>query len=257
MLAAQIDARPELGKYGPFGLPRAAQALRGWKKRCPPRMRTPEPYFLWAAIVNVLVSQGHLMAGLFILLGISTYLRRAQLLSLATANFIPPSSGVATHWSLLVHPWEGSSVSKTGEKDVSMLLDGQRFSWLTPLYLEIARRAPEAPLFLFSYPVFCTLFAGACAALGVTNVVPYQMRHTGASLDRASGARTLLEVQQRLGHRQFRSVLRYEKHARLAKAAQKYSVALTAFGKRCEVALADIVLRRRVLPVPTEVDRAR
>ena len=46
LLAALVDERPVLGRHGDAGVSRSGQALKGWRKRTPSRMRTPEPYFI-------------------------------------------------------------------------------------------------------------------------------------------------------------------------------------------------------------------
>ena len=70
LLAAVIDRAPRFGKYGKEGLPRMAQALRGWKKRTPARSRTRLPLFIWCAIASALGTAGHYMAALYIVLGL-------------------------------------------------------------------------------------------------------------------------------------------------------------------------------------------
>eukprot|EP00973_Karenia_brevis_P023630 3255947-Karenia_brevis.AAC.1 len=50
LLAAVIWRLPIYGKHGRHRLPRAAQALKGWRRRCPARSRRPVPWATVAAI---------------------------------------------------------------------------------------------------------------------------------------------------------------------------------------------------------------
>ena len=52
MMAALKFSRPEFGRWGETRLPRASQALLGWRKRNPPRARLPLP---WEACAGILV----------------------------------------------------------------------------------------------------------------------------------------------------------------------------------------------------------
>eukprot|EP00974_Lingulodinium_polyedra_P103568 10026947-Lingulodinium_polyedra.AAC.1 len=65
-------------------------------------------------------------------MSVSTYLRPGQMLSLSSASLVPPVPGVTKYWSLLVHPEEGPSRSKTGEADVSIILDSAWCSFMEP-----------------------------------------------------------------------------------------------------------------------------
>ena len=55
---------------------------------------------------------------------------------------------------------------------------------------------------------------------------PYMLRHGGASHDRATDERTLLEVQARGNWRCFESVRRYDKHARLGDVLSRLATGL-------------------------------
>ena len=56
----------------------------------------------------------------------------------------------------------------------------------------------------------------ATDALGLSSITMYQTRHSGASIDRVRGFRTLQEVQIRGQWKAFSSVTRYDKSSRLA-----------------------------------------
>ena len=109
----------------------------------------------------------------------------------------------------------------------------------------MARKLDEL-VFAFDYPTFCPTFSKACTKLH-QRAVPYQMRHTGPSIDRARALRSLLEVQQRGTWIQAKSVLRYDKHAVLARVHRDLPAALQLHGKACEEVLADMFLHARTL----------
>ena len=185
------------------------------------------------------------MMAVFVLLGLSTYLRPASLLTLMGAALTRPVPGGSPFWSLLVHPMASGSSTKTFLKDVSMLLDTAYLNWCPPLWAALSEKL-ERRLFNFDYPTFCLAFNRATASLRL-KAVPYQLRHSGPSIDRARGLRTLLDVQQRGTWKQAKSVLRYDKHALLAKAQRDMPADLVRLGLRCEEALAELFLRRRVI----------
>ena len=93
-----------------------------------------------------------------------------------------------------------------------------------PLLLHIAAgRPPHASLFELSYRELSSDYRAAVDRCGVQVLQStlYCLRHGGASHDRWSGSRPLLEVQQRGAWRATSSVLRYDKHGRLGLQLQR------------------------------------
>ena len=74
-----------------------------------------------------------------------------------------------------------------------------------------------------------------CDRLGLKDVAPYQARHSGASIDQARAARSLMETKKRGRWASDNSARRYERHARLGHSASLLSPAqrvCTEFAER-------------------------
>ena len=170
--------------------------------------------------MHEMVSMNMARVALFVALSLSTYLRPSSLLMLTSADLYAPVLGISLYWSLLVHR-QGSRPSKTGEYDLSVVLDSYWLLFLTPVLELLQKEPPGVPVWGFGYPTVLSTLRQACINLGLKPVTPYQARHSGASTDRASNARTLLDIQKRGGWKTMKSVCRYEKGARLAQRASK------------------------------------
>ena len=83
-------------------------------------------------------------------------------------------------------------------------------------------------------------------------LVPYQLRHSGASYDRLQKWRTADEVMKGGRWKTAQSVPRYEKHARVTLEFSKLSAATQAHCVACEKQLGDVFLGRSrpLLPPP-------
>ena len=100
-------------------------------------------------------------------------------------------------------------------------------------------------IWAFTYPAFAREFARSVERLGIEHgVVPYMARHSGPSIDRVNGHRDLMEIKKRGRWLQFKSVQRYEKHARLAEVTNSLSAASAAYMKAAEAHLEAVFLHR-------------
>ena len=140
-------------------------------------------------------------------------------------------------------------MSKTGDRDVSILLDSGWLQWLAPMFQEIRKGDASERLFPFNYRQVVVAFSAVCAGLNLKKVVPHRLRHSGASADRGDNSRTILEVQRRGQWRAASSVQRYEKAARLATSVRRLGPELLAHAQECERQVAGGVLFGK--PAPT------
>ena len=242
ILAPLMRHEPAHSRVGTLRVPRAWRALKGWKRLCPGRSKVPLPRCFWAAAACRLAAHGRVAEAIFVLLSLSSYLRPGQLLSVRKGELVPPAAGATATWSLLVHPVETGTMSKTGDRDVSILLDSSWLQWLGPGYREMKKGAATDRLFQFNYHQFVKAFHVACAELGMEKVVPYQVRHSGATADRGDNRRTLLEVQRCGQWRSVSSVQRYEKAARLATSIHMLGPELLAHAQECELQVSEVIL---------------
>ncbi|CAK9070805.1 unnamed protein product [Durusdinium trenchii] len=212
-LAALLDRHPEFGKNGFRKIPHAWRALKGWRKLCPSRSRLAYPLPLWCGIAWRMIARGHLQKGVFNLLQLSTYHRPSTLLKLKKMGLVPPTSGVTGTWSILTSLTETSDISKTGTKDDAVLLDSPFLDFIEPVLRRLAKGPPLAPVWTFTYPEYLEVF-NQCAKDLKVEVVPYQARHSGPSIDYAAKLRTLEEIRKRGNWASRKSVTRYEKGGR-------------------------------------------
>jgi len=177
------------------------------------------------AIVVHLVQSGCPWHGLAIAVLFESYLRSSELLTLQPFQIVPPPdprSKVYQHVAILAAAEETGTTSKTGIKDVSVLMDLPRQRAVGAILLRYAllRVTPKGSLVSmwdFDYAQLRTALMKTIAELGVDNlgITLHSCRHGGASHDRATNSRSLRDIQARGFWKQSSSVQRYEKHARL------------------------------------------
>ena len=209
------------------------------------------------AVAMVLIWLGHRQAACLTLMGVSTYLRPSSLFSLLRGSLIPPTRGATEAWSVLAHSAEEGSASKVGERDESLLLDSEWLNWMGPAWTALSAGPKDARLWDLDYPSYLAVFKKAVAFLQRPRVVPYQMRHSGASADRADGSRTAEETRGRGNWGSVRSMKRYEKVGRLATSARAHSRVMTEYFERCVVALPSVVISGAAPLAPPSADGAR
>ena len=126
-LAGLMHYAAEFSRGGHRLLPRAWRALKGWRRRCPPRSRRPHALGVWSALAWEMARDKHLLLGIYGALILSTLM--------------------------------------------------------------------EA-IFPFAYGVFLKALRTAWRRLGV-DVVAYQARHSGPSIDAARHLRSRSEIKSR------------------------------------------------------------
>ena len=223
LLAGLLHFAPEWGKMGHRTIPRAWRALRGWRRRCPSRSRRPWPLKVWAAVAWKLAQKRQWAMALYVLLLVSTYMRPGEGLQLRRGDLIPPAPGVLTTWSILLFPQERVASSKTLAKDDSLIMDSPLMKWWDQVLPALAVGDPKEKVWPFSYADFVPVFKEVAAEIGLPSLVPYQARHSGASIDIAGRHRSLAEVQRRGRWKTLASVQRYERHAQLGKSESSLS----------------------------------
>ena len=135
-------------------------------------------------------------------------------MALRGKDLLQPLAPGTRFWTLLVRAAELELPTKTGSFDDSLLWDGPRLLWLQKFF-PVWQRAGEGTIWNFTYAQYARRFAMAAERLGLTAVVPYSLRHSGASLDALDRSRTLQEIQKRGRWRAHRSLVRYEKAGRI------------------------------------------
>ena len=125
------------------------------------------------------------------------------------------------------------SVYQDRVRDGSVLMDQRWLQWVNKVLPRLKEGNPEERICSFDYPAAAKMLKTATDSLEVSGKTMYQTRHSGASIDRVRGLRTLQQVQKRgqWGGRGggFSSVARYDKSSRLA--ADYHSLLLTLRNK--------------------------
>ncbi|CAK8994704.1 unnamed protein product [Durusdinium trenchii] len=244
IIATVMHHQSEYSKLGSSRLPRAWRCLKGWRRLAPGTSRKAYPLGVWCAIALELKRLGHLQMAVFTLVGLSSYSRPSELLRCRAFSLVKPSPGITEFWSLLLNPEERMDRSKVGEFDDSIALDSPWMRpWAATLLKPLASQGADLPLWNFNYSHYFKVFSQVTETLGL-DMTPYQMRHSGPSIDRSRNLRSLLEVQKRGRWRSHKSVARYEKSARLAATFQMLPPPLQHHCLLAERQLGDVMLGR-------------
>ena len=82
-------------------------------------------------------------------------------------------------------------------------------------------------------------FRSLCVATQITEFVQYQMRHSGVSIDLLEGSRDIAAAQKRGRWKAYKSMVRYEKHAKLQAVAASYEVETLDYLRRAAAHFED------------------
>ena len=136
---------PSLKPQG--GFPRAARALKGWRRLVPARARRPIPWLAACAMMGTLLFLGKDDLAFAILIAFVCYLRPGELCGLRPEQIVAPVRGAgpeAMQWGLILGPLESGKPNKTGEFDESALIDWEELNWIGP-FMRTLQLRPRAP----------------------------------------------------------------------------------------------------------------
>jgi len=251
LIASWLHHHPEYSRTGVKRIPRALRALRGWRRLCPGRSRTPYPLAVWCGLSVLMLERGFPKMAIFLMMSLSTYARPAELLRLRVMSLIRPATGVTSSWSILMSPEELGQPSKTGEYDISLLLDSPYLSfWGAKVFNKLKTENQNNCLWDFNYSQYLAVFKKCAKQMGI-ELSPYHTRHSGASIDRSRNYRSQLDVQKRGQWKSTKSIARYEKAARLAKSWEQVPNKAKEYCLACEEAFDGIMAGRKKLPTST------
>ena len=95
-----------------------------------------------------------------VLMMVVTYCRPGELLQSMREDLIRPVHGVASDWSLLLHPVQRGVPRKTQSYDDTFDLKNQIFPWITKVAAVLAARRPSERIFEYRYEEFSQDKAG-------------------------------------------------------------------------------------------------
>ncbi|CAK0893680.1 unnamed protein product [Prorocentrum cordatum] len=249
---------PEVSRHGPARLPRARLAAQGWLRLSPLRAGLPIPVEVVAAIAVAMCARGERRAAAGALLATTCYLRPGGPAAAQLADLLPPGAFAGegrVHWVLQLNRFEEGEPSKTGRFDDSIVLDDPRHAALRRFLAQLRRTAhPDEPLIGIGQLHFAKLFGEVVNELRLNILgppAPHQLRRAGASDDRASGQRMLVEIKKRGRWLSDSPVRRHEKGGRLREQLLRLPAGLQAHCRACHPMCGEVLLgRSRPLPVP-------
>ena len=112
ILASIMALWPRFARHGVCGLPRAFRAMKGWRKVCPAKSRSPLALCVWAALANEMTRNLDRLECLYMLLSLIGYFRPREGLSVKRKHLLAPIRGVCSWWTIMLNPQEEGSVSK-------------------------------------------------------------------------------------------------------------------------------------------------
>ena len=173
---------------------------------------------------------------LFLMMCLNGYFRPGELMDVRAEDMIAPMAGGLPHWSVLLFPEERRRSSKVGEFNDTVVLDSARLKFLDAHIKSQVDKVKSGKLWRFSYPQFVKEFQRSLRELRLEKfrIVPYQLRHSGPSIDLARGTRSLLEAQKRGRWGNVKSMSRYERHGRLNQDWGRLTASQRNLFSRCE-----------------------
>ena len=252
LLAAVCWWKPELGRAAGGKMAQSRQSLRGWRRVLPAGGRLPLPYDVVMMIVMWLLERGDRHLAVAVLMMMELYCRPAEPLLVRPVDVIPGAAqrpGQLAHVAVLLHPFELGVPSKNQEFDQSLVLDLPRQRPLAEALLALrAERQGQPRLLEVGALEVRQKLAEAGAALHLSRLGPlhpYRLRHSGASIDFASGSRRLEEIQKRGRWRDARSLRRYEHGGRLNELLHRLPLPVREHAAACASALPAVLCERR------------
>ena len=196
-----------------------------------------------------MIHMDELEVGLWVLVAFGFYLRPCECLRLQPEDLIKPVVGISNHWGLVIAPEERGVATKVGTYDDTLLWDAPYLSFMNGVFQVLHSRPHGQPLWALDYPHVLKSLREASKLLKV-DIVPYHMRHSGPSWERLKGVRTLQQVQKRGRWASTKSLVRYEKHGRLAMQMGEHSDAMQRWLRACEQHVAEYVLGSKAVDWP-------
>jgi hypothetical protein len=251
-VAGMMFCFPRFGRFGDLEMPRAHRASKGWRRLAPAKSRVPLTFYVIATISALIAAEGHRLMALWVLISFGTYFRPGSMMQLRRSSLLRPTAGIDNCWKIPTHQSDLHQIGKTGTTDDTLLWDVPDLLWLPKIFeliTEAGSRLLDVDVWPFSYYQLSLQVSKARAKIGL-KVVPYQIRHSGASWDAAKKFRSLLEIQARGGWRTTTSVLRYEKSGRMLREYARMSSARRDFCEEIATNLRLHIVDGHKIPSP-------
>ncbi len=179
--------------------------------------------------------------GIYTLFMVVGYFRPSEPLTVSRRDLQPPVPGTTSRWSVLLFPEDRPLRSKVYAANDSVELCCHWMPCFTRLLEVIHPGDPTSRLFPFDFETYYSVWKRTTQRLPVT-AVPYQGRHSGPSIDAALQLRTRQERKDQGRWASEKSVLRYEKRARLVASFNKMPAEWQVHARECERRLEGLLL---------------
>ncbi|CAK0792456.1 unnamed protein product, partial [Prorocentrum cordatum] len=246
LLAAVKLGIPRFSRAGLGGLPRAARALRGFRKAAPEACRLGLPRAWVVAIVAAMLWRGRLESARRVVVMHDAYLRTGEATRLRAEDFAPPVGDHRGHERgvLILGSSSAGVPTETGVLDDAVTLSDWDFPTSKIQELLKAQRAPHEPLFVTKPAAFRKDFDQACLDPGLDkrNLASYQLRHSGPSRDALLGRRALPDIMKRGRWATLSSVKRCERRGVMQKALASSPKELLDFAAAVESSIVGALL---------------
>ena len=126
LAAAFLFYHPNSGKLGKRTTARLWRALKGWRRRAPPRSWRPRSWLEVAGIAMYLIERGEYMKAIWTLMFFGGNLRPSYLMKLRRQDLVPPVGSLSSQWCLVLNSEDYGDTSKTGVSDESSHLGQHR-----------------------------------------------------------------------------------------------------------------------------------
>ena len=196
LLASVLFFFPTFSQLEGNRLARSFRALKGWRQASPSFSRRTLLAAVWSALAVDLCRIGGTLAAVLTLVMFEAYLRPGEMLSLKPLEILGTDGGGVRSWVILLFPQAGTARSKTRDADDTISLDSKRCLWMGPVFERLQQRQPQDKVLLNLHCAEYLLLLRRAAANLQVDMVPYQGRHSGASVDRAENLRTLESMQE-------------------------------------------------------------
>ena len=130
--------------------------------------------------------------------------------------------------------------SKTLSYDDTVDTANRLYPWVSRAMALLTGGDPKDRVFPSEYCAFATCFRRAIKKLRLKDVVPYQARHPGASIDKSSSDRSQLRMKKRGRWQSDNSIGRYEKAGRLGQIQGELDTLQLAFFRAADRDLEEL-----------------
>ena len=197
---------------------------------------------------------GMITTGLYVMLRFTAYLRPSEPFCISGKRLVGPVPGTChKYWSVTLHPWEDGWVNKELHVVKTVLIDLNKYQFITKALRFLKSVTPDAEYAFLSSQAQARARcqrAYRAAKLEMPKPVLYQLRHSGPCHDKAPLLRTLAEIRDRGRCGTDITGRRYKKKGRVAQQRQKLLPSARVAAMAAPAQLAEASCQLLTAPLP-------